>query len=321
MAQLIRFTLLVLLGILSVRATAQDKVWPVRFGFDDAGGPAYLETKSWFQDAIGQFSFNLWVMHLKPEPNIRKNIRHFQRMDERCGKMGLKWVCNLESANWGKSFVDEKGRDWFNRRDGRHFELLPPEILEALSKCEHFLGVMYDEPAHMQNARNLIAARGKPWKPYMYEPSGERLEDAAEGFTRAVKGVSEIYGHYGIRLYTEQVFPVLFHGFARGGFTTGTKILKESWSPLFIACAMGAAIQYNTELWVTPDLWYMGDYPGHSTEELRSALLIAYHMGADSIYIENLAYDHQDKGLGSLILLTDDGYKVTKHGQVARWFA
>jgi len=321
MYKIVRLLIIALIGLIPLQSFARDKIWPVRFGFDDAGGPAFLETKPWFGNMIDEIGFDLWVMHLRPQPSIEKNIRHFQRMDERCGKLGIKWVCNHEAANWGKTFVDEKGRDWFNREDGRHFELLPPELLKALSQCKHFLGVMYDEPAHMQNARNLIANKGKPWKPYMYNTDGRRLIDAAEEFTQAVRDIADIYAKYNIPLYTENVFPVLYHGFARGGFTPGTKILKESLSPMFIACTMGAAIQYDTELWICLDLWGINGYPGHTPEEYRSALLLAYHMGADYMYTENIAFDNKNKGLGSLILITSDGYKITEHGRITKWFA
>ena len=59
---------------------------------------------------------------------------------------------------------------------------------------------------------------------------------------------------------------------------------------------LGSSIQYDKELWITPDLWGMQDYPSHSVEEYRSSLLLAYHMGADAIYKENLAYDGAGKG-------------------------
>ena len=66
----------------------------------------------------------------------------------------------------------------------------------------------------------------------------------------------------------------------------------------------------------------MQDYPGHSVEEYRSSLLLAYHMGADAIYKENLAYDGagKGKGQGGLILCTLDSYLVTAYGEAAKWF-
>jgi len=300
---------------------ATDNRTPLRFGFDDAGGPSDLAARSWFKDMVKELGFDLWVRHYTADRNIKTNIQIIRQVDAICGRLGMKWVSNHEGANWVKTFIDEKGRDWYNREDGRHFELLPAEILKVLSKCDHFLGVMYDEAAHMQNCMNRIAGRTPHWKPYMYDPSGDRLEGAAEAFTKAVGQVAAVYGQYDIPLYTEHVFPVLFHGFARGGYTAGAKMLKESWCPVYIACAMGAAIQYNTELWLTPDLWHLSEYPGHSPEQYRSALLLAYHMGADSIYTENISYHNRKNSKDSLIRITPDGYQLTELGQVTKWFA
>jgi len=64
----------------------------------------------------------------------------------------------------------------------------------------------------------------------------------------------------------------------------------------------------------------MNGYPSHSPEAYRSALLLAYHLGADCIYTENLAYDYKNKGYGSLVHFTDSGYTVTPHGKITKWF-
>ncbi|MHC4443508.1 MAG: hypothetical protein ACYTA5_12990 [Planctomycetota bacterium] len=315
-----RLLMFLLFVLVSVQVIAQERVWPVRFGFDDAGGPPDLDTLPQAGEVVKELGCNLWVHHLHFKPQIAENIKTVRRVDDWCGKHGLKWMCSLEGANWRQNFIDEKGRDWYNREDSRHFELLAPEVLEAMGKCKNFLGVMYDEAAHMQNCRNRVAGKKEFWKPYMYNPDNDRLEDANKGFTEAARGVARIYGNYGIRLYTEQAFPVMFHGFARAGFTAGPKVLKESWSPVYLACAMGAAIQYGTQLWVCADLWFIGDYPGHSPEGYRSALLLAYHMGADSIYTENIAFQGT-KDTGSLVKGIKGDYKLTEHGKITKWFS
>ena len=111
--------------------------------------------------------------------------------------------------------------------------------------------------------------------PWIFDPKGHNLEGASKGFTGAVQEIEKLHAKHGVRLSTEHVFPVLFHGFARARWTAGTKILKENWSPAYIACALGAALQYDTEFWVTPDLWGLDGYPSHSPDEYRSALLLA----------------------------------------------
>ncbi len=125
-----------------------------------------------------------------------------------------------------------------------------------------------------------------------------------------------------LQVYSEHVFPIQYHTFASAGFIPVSKILKENISPAYIACALGAAIQYNKPFWLTPDLWHLGTYPGHSVDTYRSALLLAYHMGAECIYTENLSYDDDQQGKGSLVLLNTqkDGYSVTEYGKVAQWF-
>jgi len=184
--------------------------------------------------------------------------------------------------------------------------------------------LMFDEAEHMQSTSNPeraerhgIAGLGHP---FMYDPEGDTLLDAADGLARDAKAEQDIYQNTGLTLYTEHVFPIMFHPFARAGYVAAPKILKESFSPIVIAQAMGAAIQYETELWITPDLWSPGSYPGHSVDEYRSALLLAYHMGADCIYTENLAFDHNKQGIGSLILFDENEYQVTPYGEVTKCF-
>jgi hypothetical protein len=308
----------VLLGGLTTVSAAQQSARPVGWGVDDAGTRPYLLDHPKAAEVFEEFGFDFWVTHYHfSSPKIELNRAGIRRVDDWCADRGVEWIANLESPNFVKAHVDEKGRDWYNRDDGRHFFLFPEELLEEFGCCRALWGFMYDEAAHMQNCRNKIAGLDKPW---IFDPEGQTLTEAAEEFTRAVGEVREIHAEHGIRLSTEHVFPVLYHGFARAGWTAGTKVLKENWSPAYIACAMGAALEYGTELWVTPDLWFGGSYPGHSTDEYRSALLLAYHMGADRIYTENLSFDHDGKGTGSLVLLSEDDYRVTPHGEVAKWF-
>lgn len=292
-------------------------VWPMRWGVDTYG--SVTEQKIGRPaEFIRDFGFDLWVRHFDPPAAADPARSH--EIDGWCAEHGLHWVLNMEGANWEKEYVDGRGRDWYNRADGRHFELFPDEILQDLGRCKRLLGLMYDEAEHMQNCRNAIA---KVFKPFMFDPSASKLENAADDFTAAVRKVAEHHGRFGLNLFTEHVFPVLFHGFARGGFTAATKIMKENWNVPYIACAMGAALQYGKELWITPDFWWMNDYPGHTAEEYRSALLLAYHVGADAIYTETLAYDdpiRNKRQIGSLIKMTADDWEVTELGRVAQWF-
>ncbi|MBD3174940.1 MAG: hypothetical protein GF320_07155 [Armatimonadia bacterium] len=297
---------------------AADGGTPLRWGFDDAGGPPMLHEMPWAGQALDELGFDTWIMHYLPmDPDLDVHPRYIREADAWCGEHGIDWVSNLEHANWMTTFVDERGRDWFRRDDGRHFHLFPDDILAELARAENLLGLMYDEPAHMQNSANMISGADRP---FMLDPEGIALAEASDAFTEAAAEIARIHERHGIHLYTEHVLPNMLHNYARAGYTPAPKILKESWSPVMMAIAMGAALQYERELWVTPDLWGVPGYPGHSVDEYRSALLLAYHLGADCIYTENLAFDHEQRGIGSLILVTGDGYRITEYGQVTRSF-
>jgi hypothetical protein len=306
-----------LAGLASIAAPPEAPA-TVLFGVDDAGAPGMCIDHPRAAEMYAEMGAQFLVTHYPfPQPDLAGYAASIHHVDDFCTENGLEWVYNLEHPNFIKSFVDEKGRDWFNTEDGRHFWLMPDDMLEEFGKCHALWGFMYDEAAHMQNCANMISEVNKPW---IYDPGDDTLDQASDHFTRAVREIGDHYAKYGVRLSTEEVFPVLFHCFDRAGWTAGTKILKENWCPAFIATAMGAALEYDRELWISPDLWFGGTYPGHSPEELRSALLLAYHMGADRIYIENLCYPGE-QGTGSLVLLTDDGYQVTPYGEVTKWFS
>jgi hypothetical protein len=66
--------------------------------------------------------------------------------------------------------------------------------------------------------------------------------------------------------------------------------------------------------WTSVDLWGPSGYPGHSPEELRSALLISYWTGAERTYIENFSYR------GSLYAVREGKAELSPYGQVAREF-
>lgn len=303
-------------------AASDNRTVPLRFGVDDAGNPSPLHEHPQAAKLFEELGFNLWVMHFMPCGADTSN--YIRRIDGWCAENNIDWIANLEAANWISSYKDDQGREWYQQPDDRHFFRFPENVLEELAAAKNLLGLMFDEAEHMQNTCNpefaervRIPGLGHP---FMYDPERDTLEQAADKFYLAARTEGQRYRDKGLRLFTEHVFPVLFHPLAKAGYTAAPKILKESFSPVAIACAMGAAIQYNSELWITPDLWGMNGYPSHSPEAYRSALLLAYHLGADCIYTENLAYDYKNKGYGSLVHFTDSGYIVTPHGKITKWF-
>jgi hypothetical protein len=149
------------------------------------------------------------------------------------------------------------------------------------------------------------------------------------------------------------VFPVLMHELARGGMHPAPKVLKESFNPLVLAIAMGAALQYKRELWAVADLWglipfwgslFTGPWegaPAHSPDEYLSSLLLCYWMGLDAVYTEGLynlivpinttpeewkdLAEHpifHRGGDNPLVMgYRKKGYLLTAYGKMHRWFS
>ena len=117
------------------------------------------------------------------------------------------------------------------------------------------------------------------------------VRQAYEAVYQGAKRQAEKYRQVGYSMMTEQVFPVMFHTFARAGADVCPKFLKEGRDSIFAAIAVGAAKQYDREFGVAPDLWGQSGFPGHPPEELRCSLLHAYWMGATKIFVENVYAD------------------------------
>lgn len=306
---------------------------PLRWGFDDIG---FTSPPPWHQasltrhprgaDLMREFGFDFWLMwypDAAPDWTYDQNREFIRRVDAWCDANGVWWMPNTLASLWNNAperRVDAQGYDWFCRPDGRRFFLFPDALLRELGRCKRVLGVMYDEAEHHQNNANQVPGLDRP---AMFDPAGRTLEQAADAHTAAAAKVAALHRKHGLRLYTEHVTPIMYHTFARAGFMAGTKVLKEAFSPAFVACALGASIQYDTELWVTPDLWGLQGYPSHSPEEYRSALLLAYHLGADCIYTESLSLPPSAGApypVNSLAEITDTDYRVTEYGRIAQWF-
>ena len=306
---------------------------PLRWGFDDIG---FASPPPWHQasltrhpkgpELMREMGFDFWLMwypDVAPDWSYDENRAFIRRVDAWCTAHGMRWMPNTLGSVWNTSperRMDRAGYDWFCRPDGRRFFLYPEEILREFGRCRRLLGVMYDEAEHHQNNANQVQGLDMP---AMFDPAGRRLEDAADGHTAAAAKVAALHRKHGLRLYTEHVTPVMHHTFSRAGFTAATKVLKEAFSPAVVACALGASIQYGKELWITPDLWGLQGYPSHSPEEYRSALLLAYHLGADCIYTESLSHPPSPGApfpVNSLVEISDTDYRLTEYGLIARWF-
>jgi len=290
---------------------------PLLWGYDNAG---FIPDTAMEADIIRDFGFELAVYHYWPRRWGNQNEIFLEALSKFYEKHDVQWIINTERANWTGEFVDDKGYDWYNRADGRHYFMFPDHVLDFLSALSHKPGILYDEAGHMQNSRNHQV--NKPY--FLMEGDVQSLEEASDAFIQQARGVAGIYQDHGLEVYSEHVFPVQFHALADAGFIPVSKVLKENNIPAYIASSLCACIQYNKPFFLTPDLWGLGHYPGHTPEEYKSALLMAYHMGAEAIYTENLGYDGAGDGEGQGGLIKVDslgqGYEKTAWGNVALWF-
>jgi hypothetical protein len=132
------------------------------------------------------------------------------------------------------------------------------------------------------------------------ETTGMDFKSADHAVFEGAKSLADECKSLGTQnVFTEHVWPVLFHNFARAGITPVYKQMKENWSNVWAACAMGASLQYHKELWACIDFWNGNVFPGHSAKELWGNLLFAYWAGLDKAYVEsvgNHTYEITDQG-------------------------
>lgn len=203
----------------------------------------------------------------------------------------------------------------------------PPDacVTEALSRgateqgASRFKGVIFDEVEHcrLMNLHSPVPLAD----PNLFTTFDEAYQGTLEGY-RALKARFEALGSPVIATH---IWPVLLHPAARAGVTLCPKICKELYSSVSLAIAMGAALQYGTDLWANCDLWFWDAIPGHPADEFKSNLLLAYWLGVDRVYVEGCGFNLRDPSqLGPPFVLmnqiTNEDYQLTEHGEVLRWF-
>jgi len=264
------------------------------------------------------------------QQNRKNSIRTFREYAQFLEKNDLRSVWNLEFTKTER-LEYKPGRNLLEAEPGLHYALMPAEILELCAENDRLFAVNYDELPHMQLSNNRFRTASGDI-PALVDTTGMSLPQAYQALVKKAREVKQHYDRYGIICSTEMVWPVNQHIFARAGWTLAPKLLKESWNPVMAAMGIGAAIEYadtGADLWLTPDLWFRGNYPGHSTEELKSSLLMAHWLGVDRIYVENLDFHrngpkHADANgtFGSLVGFTGkDSYELTPYGKVFKWYA
>jgi hypothetical protein len=316
---------------------AASATYPVRLGVDDAslaraGTPAQA---SRLFETLGQLGLKHIDIHLSPITNA--GSQNSARMGERISQIdvlarqhGLTYTFNVEASNTRASAEITPGVNEYDHPGGLHrwdlrMEWLKPILPPAVPAPPAFQGIVYDECEHMVLSNHkYVSDGGQEYdRPFLVNTHGMAMGPAYDELVKACRRLREEHYEGRVPLSTEQVWPDLFHIFANAGWTVGPKILKESLSSVVMSIALGAALQYadRTHFWVSPDLWKLTEAggaatPGHSPEALRSAWLMAYWLGAETIYIESL---------GNLVVRArpaDAGKdELTPYGVVTREFA
>lgn len=330
--------------IASFPCRAQGVTIPL--GSDDAGdlffgdGASAAKLQQFF-GALNELGLNHMDLHLSPitdagERNALLMGERIRRIDREMRERGLTYTLNVESSNFRASVEITPGVNEFERPGGLHrWDLrmgwLSPILPPGVSTPTAFQGIVYDECDHMQLSNNKYSNSRRDFdQPFLANTHNMDLASAYDRLVSEGRRLREAHYEGRVPLMTEQVWPDLFHVFANAGWDITPKLLKEHLSSVVVSVALGAAIQYadRTHFRVSPDLWRLGRYPGHSAEALRSALLMAYWLGAEGIYVENLSFRgtasrHPDAVTpGSLLHWLDDGrYELTAYGRVLRDFA
>lgn len=228
---------------------------------------------------------------------------------------GIDLVLGNEYGNINGPFVDGT-----NRYD------IPASLIAETAAAGRLRAVLYDEPEHLQIHASQY--RKDAHRPHFGSTTSTDPEDALEVITRTVSELTESISQAAsapanapTTVLAEHVFPVLFHALAKAGMTPCPKVMKETFQPLQLATALGAAIQYGREFWICADLWGpdIGPWftrapglPGHSPIEYASALRMAYLFAPTALFTENV----------DMLLQAQPGgeFEATEYGQVWREF-
>lgn len=249
-----------------------------------------------FIGAMKELGADFYVHHLFP------GLEGQRELLEDMSRHGIDLCLGNEYGNINGPWVPGTNR----------YDVPDSHVLEA-AQSGRLIGLLYDEPEHLQI--NAGQYRKDSWQPHWGDCGSASLEEARRKLTdsvaQRVRHVEQLLAEAGldparVPLLAEHVFPVLFHAQARGGMALCPKIMKECFQPLQMAGALGAAKQYERDLWICADLWGpdVGEwpirtpgFPGHSPKEYASALRMGYLMGPTHLFTENadalLRYDGQ----------------------------
>lgn len=257
-------------------------------------------TPAGYLSLLADLSADFHVHHVIP------SLAGQRRMLTDSALAGIDVVLGNEYGNINGPFVEGT-----NRWD------VPSRLLESAAATGGLIGVLYDEPEHLQI--NADQYRKEEFLPQFAVTEGLAAEAAADRVAESVRAIVDDVetAAAGVPVLAEQVFPVLFHTLARGGMTPTPKIMKESFQPLQLSTALGAALQYGRDFWICADLWgpdigpwftRAPGFPGHSPSEYASALRMGYLFAPSHLFTENI--DVLIRHLG------EDRFARTEFGEV-----
>ncbi|WP_223830066.1 hypothetical protein [Paenibacillus arenilitoris] len=264
-----------------------------------------------FVEAMRELGAEFYVHHMFP------SLAGQAEMIRDMAMYGMEVCLGNEYGNINGPYVEGT-----NRYD------VPDEALLEAARSGMLIGLLYDEPEHLQI--NASQYRKDAYLPHWGGTEGCSL---AESQASVGAAVAARVGHVrdvlekagldadGVPLVSEFVFPTMFHALARAGMAVCPKIMKESFQSLQLSTALGAARQYGRAMWICADLWgpdagpwftRTSGFPGHSPEEYASALRMGYYMGPTHLFTENI----------DVLLRYGDGrFRKTEFGDVWDEFA
>jgi hypothetical protein len=175
---------------------------------------------------------------------------------------------------------------------------LDETLVARAREAGRLLGLVYDEPEHLQMHPGVYTRLHRldaGHRHHLCPRDVLSLEEADTAIARCAARIASRYA--GVPVYTEHVFPVLYHALARGGLHPCPKLLKEEFQSIQLATAMGAALQYRRRLGICVDLWgpdvgrwftRLWAFPGHSPTEYAAALRLGYLLGPNLLFTENV---------------------------------
>jgi hypothetical protein len=263
----------------------------VLIGYDT--GISDIETLVRETDLLGVQHIDLHVTHFgthKPDED------RILEVAEVCRAKGWTFVLNVEFSSLG----------WD----------LSSSTIADVRKTGLCKGVLLDECDWQQINTHWVLPQTDYYqykeKHYFVETEGLSVQTAYEAILAEATRRNQYYLSAGMpRLASEHLYPVMMHVLARAGFAICPKVLKETWGPVMLAVALGAAKQYDTDMWVDVDEWWHPERFGHPMKRYQSALRLAYWMGASIIHTEG----------GRLCVPGYRGLERTPHGDNLRQFA